>query len=108
MSSFTLTTTALFLPLSSLWASASLDSRFRQARDQSYGPQMFDSHGTRSTKPMLEQHKLQGPLSSTDSRNSHLTSGLPSPRHELHHGGIEDLEAQGLAGTRDFTRRELE
>ena len=108
MSSFTLTSAALFLPLSSLWASASFSSRSRPSKAQFRGQEISESQESRSTMPMLEYHKLQDPLSRTDSLASRMTSGVPSPHYELRHESNGDLEAQGLAGTGASIRRELE
>ena len=107
LASFVLTTVALSLPLSSLWASASLDGRFRQSKQSNFSPPMIGSHGSGSTGPMIGRNTAEGTLSPTYTANTRVTSGLSSPRHGEHHQMFRDLEAQGLAGAGEFTRKEL-
>ena len=107
LDSFELTSVALSLPLSSLWASASLDGRFRQSKQNNFGPQVIESHGGRSTGPMINRNGA-GAISPADTANTHVTSHVSSPRSANQHGGLQDLEAQGLAGTGDFVRKDLE
>jgi len=108
MNSYTLTAVALFLPLSSLWASASLDSRFRQSKQSIFSPQMIGSQGSRSTAPMVDRNNIAGPVSPANTSGTRISSGMASPGRLDQHGLFRDLEAQGLAGTGEFARRELE
>lgn len=107
MNSYTLTAVALFLPLSSLWASASLDMRFRQSKQNHFSPQMLGSEGSRSTAPMVECNNVTGPVSPANISETRISYGMLSPGHLDQHGVLRDLEAQGLAGTQEFAPREL-
>ncbi|KAL6715881.1 pheromone alpha factor receptor [Lecanora helva] len=102
LDSFVLTTVALSLPLSSLWASAALDGRFRQSQQNNFGPQMIAKRGGRSTGPMADRNTISGPISPTNSSSTRVTSNLSSPRRGDQQGAIRDLEAQGLADTGDL------
>ena len=108
LDSFVLVSVALSLPLSSLWASASLDGRFRQSKQKNFGPQMIGSHGGRSTGPMIDRNGKGSPISPANTANTHAASDMSSPRRADQNGGLQDLEAQGLAGTGDFVRKDLE
>ena len=108
LASFVLTAVALSLPLSSLWASASLDGRFRQSRQNNFSPQIIGSQGSRSTGPLANRKDFTGPLSPTFTMSTRITSGLSSPRDGDQHQAFRDLEAQGLAGIGEFVRKEVE
>ncbi|KAL2048535.1 hypothetical protein N7G274_000447 [Stereocaulon virgatum] len=84
----TLTSAAIFLPLSSLWASASLDSHFADSKAQHFSGKTISSYATKSSGPMEERK----------------TANVP--RHDNGHMMYRDLEAQGLAGTGDFVGKE--
>ena len=110
LDSFVLATVALSLPLSSLWASASLDGRFRQSKQSNFSPQSIGSEGTRSTGPMMGRQTYTSPLSPatiSNKSNTRIPSGLSSPHAGDQHLAFRDLEAQGLAGTGDFRRDDV-
>ncbi|KAF6230161.1 hypothetical protein HO133_004500 [Letharia lupina] len=97
-----LTCVAIFLPLSSLWASASLDSRFQASKEQHYGNKMVPSSLSASTgRP--DARTINGPLSPTNTENTGTSgSGARSPQNIGQRQALRDLEAQGMVDTGDF------
>lgn len=91
-----LTCVAIFLPLSSLWASASLDSRFQASKEQHYGNKMIRSYLSASTgRP--DGRTTNGPFSLTYTENTgHSGSGAHSPHNIGQSLALRDLEAQGM------------
>ncbi len=97
-----LTCVAIFLPLSSLWASASLDSRFQASKEQQYGNKMIPSYLSASTgRP--DCRTTNGPLSPTHTENTGVSgSGAHSPHHIGQRQALRDLEAQGMVEIGNF------
>lgn len=97
-----LTCVAIFLPLSSLWASASLDSRFQASKEQNYGNKMIPSYLTASTGPP-DGKTSNNPLSPA---NTEITGASVSGAHSPHNTGqrqaLGDLEAQGMVEAGNF------
>lgn len=91
-----LTCVAIFLPLSSLWASASLDSRFQASRERQFGNTMIPSNLLASAgRP--EGRTINGPLSPTTTENIGASgSGAYSPHYLGQRQALGDLEAQGM------------
>lgn len=92
-----LTCVAIFLPLSSLWASASLDGRFQASKEQHYGGnKMIPSFLTASTG-RSDGKTANNPLSPTDTeKNGASGSGAHSPHNTGQGQAHRDLEAQGM------------
>ena len=80
-----LTSVCIFLPLSSLWASASLDSRFKETQQKQFGRKIIPSYATGSA--------------TRDSKHP-LSPSHPAMTQNSIDGGAnmasKDLEAQGL------------
>ncbi|CAD6583147.1 MAG: hypothetical protein ASARMPREDX12_001187 [Alectoria sarmentosa] len=91
-----LTCVAIFLPLSSLWASASLDSRFQASKEQHYGNKVIPSYLSASTgRP--DGRSINDPLSPTNTENTGASgSGARSPHNIGQRQALGDLEAQGM------------
>lgn len=91
-----LTCVAIFLPLSSLWASASLDSRFQASKEKQYSNKMIPSYLTASTgRP--EGRTINNPLSPANTENTGVSgSGAHSPQNTGQRQAVRDLEAQGM------------
>ena len=86
-----LTCVAIFLPLSSLWASASLDSRFQACKEQHYGNKMIPSYLSSTGRP---DGKAINPLSPTNTENTGASAH--SPHNIGQRQALRDLEAQGM------------
>lgn len=99
LSSNTLTCVAIFLPLSSLWASASLDSRFQASKEKNYGNKVFPSYLSASTG-QPDGRNTNGPLSPANTENT--GSGAHSPHNVGQRQALRDLEAQGMVDTGNF------
>ena len=101
MSSNALTACAIFLPLSSLWASASIDNRSGAMKQQRKGIADMPSG---FTNPSTLRQTSTGPLSSTVTAISTRSGGgglwSTSPKELGERGVAEDLEKQGLADSR--------
>ena len=101
MSSNELTMAAIFLPLSSLWASASIRNRSSSPEGcLNHEKKFFFGHGSRSTGPLVDQQVLDKkiPPSPTDtSKTDSMFSSLPSPRRTHEQEVFKDMEHQGLA-----------
>ncbi|KAI4118498.1 MAG: hypothetical protein LQ338_007395 [Usnochroma carphineum] len=95
MDSNVLSLVTIFLPLSSLWASSSVDYRRRDSpRSKTQGP-LLGSDGTARTGPLIGEKFLHGPLSpsaTATTRPSHSNS--PSPTKPHSQNAFVDLEAQ--------------
>ena len=99
MASNVATAVAVFLPLSSLWASASLDSRYESSREARY--RQGNGYGadiSGSAKPVSRQNSAANAadtsIDASVSANERLS---PSTLNALgEHGTFRDLEAQGL------------
>ena len=94
-----LTCVAIFLPLSSLWASASLDSRFQASKERNYGNKMFPSYLSASTGHR-DGRNTNGPLSPANTE--HSGTGAHSLQNVGQGQALRDLEAQGMVETGDF------
>ena len=100
LSSEVLTMVVIFLPLSSLWASANVSSRVQQSvgadiRRQMLGNDQTDSSSGASSSGALLREKLGSPLSPP--RSFITTPGKTTDYKGPRHGSIDDdLEAQGL------------
>ncbi|KAK0515681.1 hypothetical protein JMJ35_001715 [Cladonia borealis] len=105
ISSNVLTSTAIFLPLSSLWASASLDSRFADSKAQNFSRKMITSYATGSSAPIANHETMKGPLSPANTDNTRASSHSSNVHSGHQQLALEDLEAQGLAGTGAFLEK---
>ncbi|KAM0799324.1 mating-type alpha-pheromone receptor PreB [Usnea florida] len=95
----TLTCVVIFLPLSSLWASASLDSRFQASKEQHYGNKMISS-GLSASAGRADVRNSNGPLSPADTNRTGASgSGVHSPHNAGQGQALRDLEAQGMVET---------
>ncbi|KAL9124036.1 MAG: hypothetical protein Q9175_008269 [Cornicularia normoerica] len=91
-----LTCVAIFLPLSSLWASASLVSRFQASKEQHYGNKMIPSSLSASTGHP-DGRISHGPLSPMNTESIGAgDSGAHSPHNIGQRQALRDLEAQGM------------
>ncbi|KAL8844942.1 MAG: hypothetical protein Q9176_000614 [Flavoplaca citrina] len=98
MDSNVLTLVTIFLPLSSLWASASLDYRRKSSKQPKLHENLLDSNGTASTGPLINEKLLIGPLSPSETATSRSSqSNPPSPNNIRDQGMHVDLEAQHMA-----------
>ncbi|KAL8730940.1 MAG: hypothetical protein Q9166_003730 [cf. Caloplaca sp. 2 TL-2023] len=98
MDSNVLTLVTIFLPLSSLWASASLNHRKKPSTESRFHGQSLGSNGNVSTGPLIDEKLLIAPLSPSEtatSRPSH--SNPPSPTNNRDQNQHVDLEAQKVA-----------
>ncbi|KAL9127011.1 MAG: hypothetical protein Q9217_004026 [Psora testacea] len=100
MSSNALTAVAIFLPLSSLWASASIDSRTSASKESR---KVFANYPSGFSEPTTYRQTPSGPVSpahtATTLRGSDSRSNPSSPgQHQFY----SDLEKQGLAGNGDL------
>ncbi|KAL8868085.1 MAG: hypothetical protein Q9174_005230 [Haloplaca sp. 1 TL-2023] len=87
----------IFLPLSSLWASASIDNRKRHSNTKPLFPQgkVLASEGSGGTSgPLIGEKFLIGHMSPSETATSRSSqSNPPSPTPEQHQRGFVDLEA---------------
>ncbi|KAL8770636.1 MAG: hypothetical protein Q9209_003704 [Squamulea sp. 1 TL-2023] len=97
MDSNVLTLVTIFLPLSSLWASASLDYRKKPSAKPDFHGKVLGSNGSSTTGPLVNEKSLAGPLSPTDTATSISScSNPPSPSNARDQGLNVDLEAQKM------------
>ena len=97
-----LTCVVIFLPLSSLWASASLDSRFQASKEQHYGNKMISS-GLSASTGRAHGRNSNGPVSPADTDKIGASgSGAHSPHNAGQRQALQDLEAQGMVETGTF------
>ena len=98
MGSNVVTAVAIFLPLSSLWAAASVDSQFQASKEKNYGKNnMFVSGASASTGPSAYPKKnIGGPRSPADPATTARLSGSTSSSPQAMNGVFKDLEAQDL------------
>ncbi|KAL8708680.1 MAG: hypothetical protein Q9220_006505 [cf. Caloplaca sp. 1 TL-2023] len=88
----------IFLPLSSLWASASLDHRRKEPSQARLQGKLLGSHGSASTGPLIGDNFLIGPPSPSDTALSTFNSTNPSNHTKTHNTTVYmDLEAQKIA-----------
>jgi len=95
MSSNVLTLVTIFLPLSSLWASANVSSRSQPSNTLNLRQNLFGSAHTGSSRPLVNEKALNGSLSPT---NTEVTRA--SKRSTISPGGhldfYRDLESHEL------------
>ncbi|KAI4231535.1 MAG: hypothetical protein LQ349_005551 [Xanthoria aureola] len=98
MDSNVLTLVTIFMPLSSLWASASLDYRKQSTgKPKFHGGILLGSNGTASTGPLVDKKCLVGPLSPSETATSSSSqSNPPSPSNIRDQGVNVDLESQKM------------
>ncbi|KAL8722008.1 MAG: hypothetical protein Q9181_007586 [Wetmoreana brouardii] len=85
----------IFLPLSSLWASASIDHRKRHSAKPELHGKLLGSNGSAPTGPLVGEKFLIGPLSPSETANSRSShSNPPTPTRVQHERSYVDLEAQ--------------
>lgn len=95
LASLVMTLVAIFLPLSSLWASANISSRSQPTIDAEIRQNIVGSGGNKSSPAPFLQRQPHGPGSPTNSENTRASENSVLPRN--HHQNIDDdLEAQGL------------
>ncbi|KAL8910466.1 MAG: hypothetical protein Q9171_004217 [Xanthocarpia ochracea] len=93
-----LTLVTIFLPLSSLWASASLDYRKKSSAKPIFHGKLLGSYGTATTGPLVGGKFLIGPLSPSETATSRSSQSPPPSPSNAHDQGIHlDLEAQKMA-----------
>ncbi|KAL8942578.1 MAG: hypothetical protein Q9216_001560 [Gyalolechia sp. 2 TL-2023] len=95
INSHVLTLVTIFLPLSSLWASASVDDRKRSMEQQMGHGKLLRSDGTATPRPLIGAKFLDSPHSPSATATTRTSnSGLPSPTKPHDHHLDFDLEAQ--------------
>lgn len=102
MDSNVLTLVAIFLPLSSIWASSSGTGRTPTSVESDRQPNSFNSF-TGSARPLVDYKAAKVPLSPTNTAKTRLSSSLPSPANPAQQDMYLDLEAQGLEERRERT-----
>ena len=95
MDSNVLTLVAIFLPLSSIWASSSGIGRAPATVESERQPNYFNSF-TGSARPLVDYKTSKAPLSPTNTATTRISSSLPSPANPTQQDMYLDLEAQGL------------
>ena len=70
MSSNVLTLCAIFLPLSSLWASANVSSRSQASLNLNGGHNPLSTAHTGSSRPLVSEKNFKGSLSPTDTETT--------------------------------------
>ena len=99
MDSNVLTLVAIFLPLSAIWASASVDSNTQPPVPAAGRLKFFTT--SKSTGHYTEKKSLSGAMSSTTGTSTRISaSPLSSPKYEDFNECDIDLEAQGMTGPR--------
>ncbi|KAI9880515.1 MAG: hypothetical protein M1830_002555 [Pleopsidium flavum] len=94
MGSNVLTLVAIFLPLSSIWASSSIDSHHRGSTNPDFPRKLFGSYASGSTGPLVDRKTFNGRLSPAETTNTRISnSSLPSPANAGQHNAYSDLEA---------------
>lgn len=100
MSSEVITAVVIFLPLSSLWASASVESRFQDSKEKNFGNRLLGSNSSGFPATPAGKKGAFGSLASpSDTATMTRTSGsaTSSPRALGGPPLLKDLEAQNLA-----------
>ncbi|KAI4187372.1 MAG: hypothetical protein LQ348_004098 [Seirophora lacunosa] len=93
-----LTLVIIFLPLSSLWASASVDNRRRHSPKPEVEGKLLNSNGTASTGPLIGEKFLNEPLTPSGTPTTRTSHSNPlSPANTLDKHVYTDLEAQQRA-----------
>ncbi|KAL8951257.1 MAG: hypothetical protein Q9222_002759 [Ikaeria aurantiellina] len=88
----------IFLPLSSLWASASVDNRRKERSEARSHGKLLGSHGSAFTGPLIGEKFLVGAPSPSDTTTSTSNSSNPaSPTKTGNTTNYLDLEAQKIA-----------
>ncbi len=100
MGSNVLTLVAIFLPLSSIWASSTVDSPQQNPSTPSFRRKLFGSYTSASSGPFADRKALAGPLSpASDAATARVSNpSLPSPARSDPQHIYSDLEAQGHLG----------
>ncbi|KAI9844993.1 MAG: hypothetical protein M1837_005137 [Sclerophora amabilis] len=92
-----LTLAAIFLPLSSMWASASLDGQSQVSGSPNAQQKLFGSYGSGSNGPARSKRGGNGPTSPAHTTLTHGSSSpLVTPNRAEMQSVDRDLEAQGL------------
>ncbi|KAL8717033.1 MAG: hypothetical protein Q9225_005688 [Loekoesia sp. 1 TL-2023] len=95
MDSNVLSLVTIFLPLSSLWASASVDNRKRSSEKPKIHGKLLGSNGTATTGPLVDDKFLVGPLSPSETATTRTGHSSPPSLTNTHDHHIDfDLEAQ--------------
>lgn len=94
MDSNVLTLVAIFLPLSSIWASSSGIGRPPPVESDQQ-PNYFNSF-TGSARQFLHYKNSKAPSSPSNTATTRISSSLPSPANPTQQDMYLDLEAQGL------------
>ncbi|KAL8957408.1 MAG: hypothetical protein Q9193_005311 [Seirophora villosa] len=93
-----LTFVIVFLPLSSLWASASIDNRKRHSPKPEVEGKFLSSNGTASTGPLIGEKFLSEPLTPSGTPTTRTSHSNPlSPANTIDKHMYTDLEAQERA-----------
>lgn len=67
---------------------------------------MITSYTTGSSAPIAGRETMNGQLSPANTDNTHASSLSSNAHYGNQQLGLRDLEAQGLAGTREFLEKE--
>lgn len=102
MDSNVLTLVAIFLPLSSIWASSSGTGRTQAIVESDQQPNYYNSF-TGSARPLVDYKNPKAPSSPTNTATTRISSSLPSPAHPTQQDMYLDLEAQGLEERQERT-----
>ena len=95
MDSNVLSLVAIFLPLSSLWASASVENRKQHREEPKIQNRLLGSNGTATTGPLIDESFLIGPLSPSETATLGTSQFSPSSPIKIYHRHEHiDLEAQ--------------
>ena len=102
MDSNVLTLVAIFLPLSSLWASSNVDGRTQASSEpQAARKYVGSSYKTDSAGQSMDRKPFNSPLSPADSELTRVNhSPSTSPLHNRFGTAMVDLEAQGSLGAK--------
>lgn len=102
MDSNVLTLVAIFLPLSSIWASSSSIGRPPAPVESDQQPNYFNSF-TGSARPLVHYKNSKAPSSPSNTATTRISSSLPSPANPTQQDMYLDLEAQGLGERQERT-----
>ncbi|KAL8826600.1 MAG: hypothetical protein Q9170_007338 [Blastenia crenularia] len=95
MDSNVLSLVTIFLPLSSLWASSSVDNRKRELQLPPVQGKRLGSDGTAMTGPLVDEKLLIGPLSPSETATFGTSHSSPRSQTHTQNQHFEfDLEAQ--------------
>ena len=101
MDSNVLTLVSIFLPLSSIWASSSVDGLAQSPPGSENHRKVFGSYASGSTGLNTDHKATNGPLSPSSSAYGQIgNSSIANPKTSRYQDTHADLEAQDLAAVR--------